>query len=312
MKLRTWLLVLEAALFVYAGICCFSLVSFIAEDFGSKFALFARYLPYTLMNIIPIHLLLVLHFALHPYSLKHKRWMLILNGAFICLGGFLMALLTAVYSFKGTYSSIVMGGITSLYPLDALILGLLYSLLGFALYFYGLKKYQGKNDRFPDPKPRRVWRILIGIFGSLFLLTALFFMGDLALFFYTLDYSLSNWWEMLSFYLLMALPAVELGFYVYGYKECQDPTKAQYRQFHYAVAMAGSALAVSIFFFIAMIVNPLFLMESGMALLPIDFMNSIPVGPVSLLASAYAAPLVAFLLFLRPKKKKGPETKDSD
>ena len=178
MKLRTWLLVLEAALFVYAGICCFSLVSFIAEDFGSKFALFARYLPYTLMNIIPIHLLLVLHFALHPYSLKHKRWMLILNGAFICLGGFLMALLTAVYSFKGTYSSIVMGGITSLYPLDALILGLLYSFLGFALYFYGLKKYQGKNDRFPDPKPRRVWRILIGIFGSLFLLTALFFMDQ--------------------------------------------------------------------------------------------------------------------------------------
>jgi hypothetical protein len=65
---------------------------------------------------------------------------------------FLTALFAAIFAINGTYSSIVMGGVTHLYPLDSLLLGLLYSFIGFALYFYGYKKYDGKEDHFPTEK----------------------------------------------------------------------------------------------------------------------------------------------------------------
>jgi hypothetical protein len=42
-----------------------------------------------------------------------------------------------------------------------------------------------------------------------------------------MDYSMKNGWEMLSFYLLMALPSVELGFYEYGFKEERDEITAE-------------------------------------------------------------------------------------
>jgi magnesium-transporting ATPase (P-type) len=121
-----------------------------------------------------------------------------------------------------------------------------------------------------------------------------------------MDYSMKNGWEMLSFYLLMALPSVELGFYEYGFKEERDEITAEKKQFHYSVWMALSALLTVLFFFIAYLVNRDFLVESGVAYLPADFLKSIPFGPVFLFSAVLVAPLVAFFHFFpRSKKKDG-------
>jgi hypothetical protein len=302
MKKRILLLILEGLLFIYAGIAFYYLLWFLIYNVAASFVFFVRFLPYFLMNLIPVYLLFVMHLCLHPVSIKRKKLTLMVNGGVICLLGFLTALFAAIFAINGTYSSIVMGGVTHLYPLDSLLLGLLYSFGGFALYFYGYKKYDGKEDHFPTGKIKQ--KVLKSIFRPIFALVALFFIGALAHIFYTMDYSMKNWWEMLSFYLLMALPSVELGFYEYGFKEEMDPITSQKKEFHYSVWMALSALLTVLFFFIAYLVNKAFLVESGVAYLPADFLKSIPFGPVILFVSVLVAPLVAFFHFLSPSKKK--------
>jgi hypothetical protein len=310
MKKRTLLLILEGLLFVYAGISFYYLLWFLIYNVAAHFEFLIRFLPYLLMNLIPIELLFVLHLCLHPVSIKRKKLTLMVNGGIICLLGFLTALFAAVFTLNKTYSSIVMGGVTHLYPLDSLLLGLLYSFIGFALYFYGYKKYDGKEDRFPTEKIHQ--KVLKSIFRPIFAFIALFFIGGLAHLFYTIDYTQKNWWEMLSFYLLMALPSVEAGFYEYGFKEETDPIQSQYKAFHYSVWMALSALVTVLFFLVAYLVNPAFLVESGVAYLPADFLKSIPFGPFILIFGVLIPPLIAFFRFLRPSKKAKSEPSESE
>jgi hypothetical protein len=305
MKKRTLLLILEGLMFAYCGISLFYFVWFFIQDFGSDFAFLTKYIPFYLVNIIPVHLLFVLHLSLHPVSYKRKKLMLMVNGAVVAAGGFLTSLSIAILLFRGTYPSIIMGGVSYLYPLDDLILGLIYSICGFFIYFYGRTKYTGLDDAFPVKRDPIGLLILRDVFRPLYVLIALFFMGDLMHFFVTLDYTGINAGAMMSVYLLMILPLVGLGLYEYGYLEAPAAKKPA-RQLVYSVSLTAAALILTAWFWIGETVRPDFITESGMALFPIDFMKSIPFGPFFLFALAYSAPLAAFIRYLMPEKTKKP------
>lgn len=307
MKKRTLLLILEGLLFAYCGICLFYFVWFFIQDFGSNFAFLGKYLPFYLVNALPIHLLFVLHLSLHPISYKRKKLMLMVNGGLVSVEGFLVVLLIAIYLMRGIYPSVVMGGVSYLYPLDDLLLGLIYSACGFFIYYYGRKKYAGLDEVFPTKREPIGLLIIKDVFRPLYVLVSLFFMGDLMHFFVTLDYSGVNAGAMTSVYLLMALPLVALGLYEYGFLEAPVEKKPK-RQLIYSVSLVGAALILTTWFWIGERICPDFITESGMALFPIDFMKSIPFGPFFLFVLSFSAPLVAFVRYLRPEKA-SPEKK---
>lgn len=298
--------ILASVYYFIAALAFYLFMSLAISLVSSTFKGILRMWPYLLYLADAVYLLFVLHLAAHPLDEKKRIRTYEVNGTLILFFAFVVILVSAIYYQKGVYSAWVMGGISPLYPLDSFIGSFLLVIIGSLLYVYGhrLRKKPRSID-YVSFEGGKGLKVASFIFRSIFALVALFFAGSLLLMPFSFDTSFAHFGALFGFYLLMAYPSVLLGYYEWGYLD-HDPLIMKIRLFRSAPIFAVIGLALALYYWLDEWLDPYFLISSGQALLPADFMYSTKIGPYLLLIVSIASPLVAFGHFLKrmsPKKK---------
>ncbi len=303
---RTLNLILEALLFVICSFVLFTLVSSVGNAIGSTDSPIKRMLPYYLSSFSAIYLLFVSHLVLFPRDEKKLILTLKVNGVILAVLSFFSALLFIVYVANKTYSSFIMGMLTSLFPLDYFLLDLLILGVGIAFAYRGFRFPKGERVYFPY-EHGLTRKIFASIFRSLYVLFALYFFGAFLMSIAIANYGSPTWWCMLALWLLMGIPAGVLFYHDFFYKTAVKKTPEQSLKISFYV-LIGSAVFV-FYFLIALLVKKNFIVEDATALFTIDFMKSWNLVPFAVSFSVILPPAIAYLtsfLSLRKIKKASP------
>jgi hypothetical protein len=292
--------ILETVCYPFAGLALFLFVCLLCSEIGYSFANASVFWPYFLYLANVIYLLFILHFLAHPLSEKKRKLTYFVNGVVLTLASFIVVMMMTFFLENGTYPQIVIGGITSLYPLDGYLGSFLTLIAGFVIYYLGqrLEKHP-REIVYASLRGGMIHKVVASLFRPLYVLIALFFMGAILMIPATFDTSFAHFGGMLGFYLFLALPSVMLGFYEWDYAAIADPAAKQRRLCRLAVAFCLAGLVLSAWYGIASAVDPEFLIQDATALLPVDYMKSLLVGPLLLILTSLAAPLIAFFHFLK-------------
>lgn len=322
LKLRTIYKILFLIFLCFVACNFQRFIAFLIQDIGSYtmgkssgFDLLSTYYPYYLWNAINVYLAYVLYLILYPHSYEGKKKTYAINGIVLAALGFLLTLLIVIKWIDGNYPRAIMKSATFLYPLDCAFWGILIALFGGFLHFYGRKYYveEPEGNYFPKAKMPLYGKIPLVIFLSLYLLVALFFLGDMVLFFNSLDYSFSHPFGELIVFLLISLPVGGVGIYYFAYKEQRDPIKKEKICFFGSLGVFLLTLLTFLFLLINEKVDPNFLTEIATPLFPFDHMKmSAPaLGPMLCLILPALASLGGLLYSLILKiKKKGKKQDD--
>lgn len=299
----------ETICYFVAAWAMFVLVNGLVSSYASGFKNLASQWPYFLSLANSIYLLFALHLSAHPQNEKKRHLTLLVNGAILTLSSFLAILVIGINENIGVYSSFILGGMSPLYPLDGYLIGFLTLFVGTSMYFYEhLWAKRPKAVLFVTFEGGKTKKVVASIFRSVFALIALYFMGALDMAPATFDPSFEHFAGMIGFYLWMLLPSVMLAFYEWGYKDVPDATKKSKRLYWLSIVFLLSSLTLTGYYALAAHLDPQFLIQGGTALLPIDFMKSILLGPILLTVSSLSAPLVAFFYYLRHGTKDGEKS----
>jgi hypothetical protein len=286
----------EAILALIASLGIYFVLFFGLLDYASDDHFVPEYLPAYISVLMPSYLFIVYHLLLHPASYKRKRLTLICNGAVSAFLGLLILVMDIVYLANGTYTSVVMGGATSIYPLDTILASVLaYIPLGVAGIVYGIRLKDEGEGAYEPYTQGAVLHVLSSVFRPFVTIVSFFFLGAFITF-ETFDFS-SGWaWAgMLPLYILMIVPAVFGGLYEFSYRDMEEGSKKD----AYALKLSIIGLSVTavcfIWFEIAKGVNPMLVVEEGAALFPADFMGSLNIGPLLICLCAFCPLAVALV-----------------
>src|SRR5574344_920187 len=310
MGLKKFLKIIESVYFFLAALAMYYWVNIVMDEVGRKFQYLGKTLPFLLFLSGAILLLFALHLLAHPLNAKKMALTAEGNGLALVLLSFTTILLITIFILNGAYSSFVSGFLTSAYPLDAYIGSFLLLAAGTLLYAFGvhLKKHPLKDYPYSVHEWTKHGKLLTSISRPLFVLVALYFMGALLLSPFSFANAIPHLGGMIGFYLLMLLPTVMLVIYEWDYLD-KEPLPKRQRLYKNSVIMTLSSLILALWFWIAQAVDPQFLIEGATALLPIDFMGDVKVGPYLLLLLCLSSSLIAFLHYLnRNVPKKGAKS----
>jgi hypothetical protein len=288
--------IIETIYYPLAALAVFTFVSMMASDYGYGFANFWRLVPYLLYLILAVYFLFFLHLLMHSHTAVWRRRCFIINGAVIVALSFASIFLFSIYISIGALSGLLTDGITALYPLDAFIADFLFMVAGFGCYLYGMRlKSHPELDfqTYPAHEGGKTSHVFAAIFRPLFCLIALYFFGAFIVGMLTFDTSLTHFWAIFGFDLFLLAPSAYLAIYEWGYIDL-SPEKKLLSLPKYALISAVIGVFFTVYYFVANALDPFFLIASGTALFPIDFMTSLIIGPWLLVIVSLVAPSVAF------------------
>lgn len=247
-----------------AGIPFYEAIFALINDYGSGFAYTLEALPFYLCFLLLCPASgFFFFFALTDE--RSKAFYLSLSLA-LSIGGFLLVFLDAVFVLNGTFSSLLEGTYSALYPLDTLLIGLFIAFLS----LYGLYKWK-KSER---KHAFLGWRKLAEGLGKGFMaLVALFFAGDLLLSFLTMDFSFAHAASSFPLYMLALIMVIYVLTFLFPIRR-----RGLVNSLH-----LGLTVIFAIWFGVAYALDPYFLNLSMVAFFPIDFMGSLLVGPTVLI-----------------------------
>jgi hypothetical protein len=310
MREKTALKILETLLYPLAALAAFLLVNVLASEVAYQFQNLCKTLPFLLFLVNVLYFLFVFHLFVHPLSAEKRIQTAEVNGAILVASSFLVILLITIFKMNGTYSALLLGGITPLFPLDAYLGSFLLLIAGSLLYYAGvrLKKH-------PRPYPYNVheWKkkgakVATSIFRPFFVLVALYFFGALLLSPFLMSFSSAHAAGLIFFDFLMGLPSAMVALYEWNYLD-KEPLPQRQRLYKNSVIMTLLSLILALAYWLFQALDPLFLIEGAASLLPIDFLLSIKLAPYLLILLSLASSLIAFLHYLDrnvPKKPKNP------
>jgi len=302
---RTLFLILEALLFVICSAVFFTFISSVGNLIGASDSPLKRMLPYYLSVVGAIYLLFVSHIALFPTNEKKLQKTLKINGIILAAWGLLSAVLIVIYVVNHTYSSFIMGMVSSLFPLDYFLLDLLVMAVGAFFAYQGFRFPKGAERTYFPYEHSLTRKIFASIFRPLYVLVALYFTGAFFFCVGIANYGSSTWWCMLSLWLLMGVPGATLFYHEFFYKNGKDHPREQSLKIALC-ALLGSAFFV-FYFLIAILVKRNFIVEDATALFTIDFMKSWNLVPFAATFEAILPPAIAYLsLFISIRKGKKP------
>jgi hypothetical protein len=296
--------IVETISYFIAAWAMFVLVNGLVSSYASGFKNIAAQWPYFLSLVNGIYLLFALHLSAHPLNEKKRHLTFLVNGAILTLTSFVAIMVIGINENVGVYSSFILDGMSPLYPLDGYLLGFLTLFGGASMYFYEHQwAKKPKTAVFATFEGGKAKKVAASIFRSVFVLIALYFMGAFFVVPATFDPSFEHFSGMLGFYLMMVFPTLMLGFYEWGYKDVQDMGKKQKRLYRFSIVFLLLSLMLTGYFALLSHLDPQFLIQGGTALLPIDFMKNILLGPILLTVSSLSAPLIAFFYYLKGNLK---------
>lgn len=310
MKEKTALKILETVYYPLGGIACFLFVNVLSSEIAYQFENIGKTLPFLLFLANAIYFLFAFHLFIHPLSPKKRILTARVNGAVLVASSFLVILLITIFRMNGSYSSLLLGGITPLFPLDAYGGSFLLLLAGSGLYYAG--EWLQKHPR-PYPDNVHEWKgkrakIATSIFRPIFVLVALYFFGALLVSPFLMTFSLSHAAGLIFFDLLMGLPSAMVALYEWNYLDKQ-PLPQRQRLYKNSVIMTLLSLILALAYWLFQALDPLFLIDGAASLLPLDFLLSVKLAPYLLILLSLVSSLTAFLHYLDrnvPKKPKNP------
>ncbi|MCQ2742339.1 MAG: hypothetical protein MJ239_03465 [Bacilli bacterium] len=302
MKKKVIFYAIEAVLYCFASLAMWHLFVALLQDIGSEFAMIKYAAPHYLLCLTTIYSLFVFHLFVRPRSKEGLVKCSKINGIILGVLGLAIIGLSVAGIASGQYGSIVTGGISALFPLDHMLLGLLFAGAG-VLCFLSSRLFDFDELTYVEKPKSKVWDIFMHILIPIYTLVALFFFGDILYFFYMFDYSFVNFLPMLVVYAMCLIPTVWAAIYEWWYSSKEDEIAKQLLGLKLSYVALGVNILATALLILAIFVNPLFIAESGTALFPGDFMISIQFGPIFLSIAAIVTPIVAFSKNVKMDKK---------
>lgn len=302
-KANLILKIMEGVAFALSGLCLYYAFPDIVELLFSTTPDPVSMIPYFLMTILLLTIFFTSHALLHNASKTSRKVTLCLGGGLLLTLGAANTIYLMVLAFQGGFANLWESRFNLLYPVDSLIVSLLSDFLGAALILYGWKKADAVE--FVCPSKKAMWKRILGdyLFGPLFLMISMFFLGAFLHLPWTIDRDPKNLGVTLPFYFLMVLPVVEVGLYEYLARENKDEKKTYSYMMIGVTSFLGAGIVFSIWGYFASINNPYALTESMTAYFPIDSMGSMNLGPVLLTFINLLPGLIYLLNYLFAKKK---------
>jgi len=307
MKEKTALKIMESLYYFLAAIAFYLLMNLLANAISVSFADFAKSIPFLLFLGESVYLLFILHLLAHPLNQEKREKTAKVNGTILVGLSFGGIVCQAVYYRLGFQPSYVSGGVTPFYPLDGFIGHFILLGIGSLLYLFARNLHR-------DPRTYEwsvhEWtghgKVWTSLFRPLFALIALYFMGAVLVSPFRMNFSPSHAGGLIGFLLLMLLPSVMLAVYEWDYLD-KEPLPQRERLYRNSVLLTLAGLILSLWYWLAQALDPRFLVEGMIALLPFDFLFGVKIAPYLLIVSCLLSSLIAFLHYLNrnlPKKPK--------
>lgn len=301
--------IIETVYYFLAALVTFLFVNLLTSEASSKFQNLRKTLPFLLFLALAVYLLFILHFFAHPVNEEKRIRSASVNGAILVCLSFLVILLITIFKLNGTYTSLVEGGLTPLFPLDAYLGSFLLLFAGTFIYYSAqrLKKHPRPIVYNPHEWKGKGQKVLTSISRPLFALVALYFMGAFLLSPFLINWGSGHTFGLIAFMALMGLPSAMMGVYEWNYLD-KEPLPQRQRLYKNSVIMTLLSLVLALTYWLVQALDPLFLIEGAASLLPLDFLLSIKLGPYLLILLCLASSLTAFLHYLNRNVPNKPKT----
>jgi hypothetical protein len=287
----------ECLLYVFCAICLFQFVYVFASDL-QDFSHLWKMLPTYLSFLLPTYVLFVIRFLLAPVSENALKKTLFVNGIVLCVLSVATLGLIIVGFAQKSYSSIVQGGATPLYPLDLIILNGV--LCGLSVFWILSSRHSWSALVYSEQRGVR-WprKLLLGAIKGLFVLISLYFLGAFLCGLAFADYGGAYQGYMIPVYCLMLLPAGCLAVYEWFVQKGMPLNQAKRKGLFYSTSALGLSVLLSFLFLLFLKIQPDFLIEEATAYFPVDFMGSYAIAPFLLCITPTIASLTALISVLR-------------
>lgn len=298
--------IIEIPCFIFASIAMFLLIGLLDSLISNSLHDILKMWPYVIYLFDVVYLLFIIHSSIYPKSKESRVKVLKINGGILTFLSFAVICGEAIYVYKGIYPSFVIGGITSLFPLDSFIGSFLTLSSGYMLYFYGgwLAKHYREYPYLQRENKKKAIGFFSSLYRGIFVLIALYFFGAFIEIPVTFDAYSGHVGSLFGFYLFLLVPSLMLLFYEWFYRDVSEKNAKERNGTALSIASLSVSVVLSVYLIVDFIYDPYFLIEGAAGLLPIDFMHSLILGPTLLILSTVAISLVSMIRFIILNKKK--------
>lgn len=203
-----------------------------------------------------------------------------------------------------TYLSIVEGSPTRLFPLDTLLLSVVFIALGVCIILY-LKKLQAKHPYLVDHSRGNIVKKARGAyctFLSFFMLIALFGLaaGLYSLFIYDFKHGYA-FYGIMTILVYLLSPCI-LGFWEFYYNELKDEKKKEFL-LPISIVSCGMSLILTVLYFVALGTNMDAPANAGFGMFPVAFAASVNIATLLVVFSPLIFSVTALIKGLIARKK---------
>lgn len=298
--------------FIIAALCTFNFFYVICDVIGSivsgspdcAIRDLVRSLPILLTLLGLVHIFVSLHYTHRNVSDEKRTKGISYNSIASIVFGGATILYVIVGAIAGVYSSLVTGYPSILYPLDALLGGLLIVAIGVLSLLWN-KKFQSK---FPYLVPNRantakgVEKLFHHFFVGIWTLVALYGLSAVINSTYIVDWTHGHVFYSVMLVLMFALPVFYLMIWEFYYNELKEEN----RNDMLLVSISGIALSVVIVGLYALAYNldPQAPDLACFGILPVDYTASVNAGTYIYGIANLVIPVTALIKALIANKKK--------
>lgn len=295
-KKRMVQLMVQDLLYILISLLFIPFLFAFLNDYGTSFALVGKMLPFYLSIALAIELLIAYHLSLYPGNAKKLRLTYLVNGAILVIGGLFAGILFFVGRLKGAYY-------VAAFPYDTVIIdAVVIAAGGWALY-KGIKFTDEGLVYYPYEKGL-ARKILSSIFRPFFVIISLY---TTSAFFYLIgiaNYGSETWWGMLPVWLLLGAPAALMFYYEWFFKPMAPEKKDKLFRLKVVFGTLSIVLALTLWFLIALMVKPNFIIEDATNIFMVDFMGSYYLSPYIITVPTLIVLVTAMIISFLPAKKK--------
>lgn len=262
-----------------------------------------RNLPLFLTLFMSIWGLLLLQASFR--KVNDKKWHRSLMKDAICLIAFagVNILYVIVGLIDGTYSSIVEGSPSAIFPLDSVIFSIAFVLIGMFVILY-LKKYQESHPYLVPTRGQIVTKArgLYCTFVTFWLLVALFgFAGGLyTIFIYDFVHGYAFYGIATIFAYL--LPAILLGFWEFNYNELKEDKKKEILLPLSIISLCASVI-VTVLYFVSLGTNLDAPSNAGFGMFPVTFAANVNIATMIVVITPLVVSVTALIKGILLRRK---------
>ncbi|MCI2069425.1 MAG: hypothetical protein LKJ88_07680 [Bacilli bacterium] len=296
------LLILESLLYILFSVITVTALGSFNNFLGSTDSVLKRMLPFYLSVISLFYLLIVLHLIIFPKDSQKLKLTYKINGIILAGLSFFAVLMTIINLIDKTYASLVSGVLSSLFPLDYLLLDL--AILGASIYLTltGFRYKEDPQQVYYPFQGGKVKKVFSSFFLGLFFLLSSYLTGAFLSEIFIANYGSSTWFNMFILWLLLGVPGFFFFYHEWFFMPKAFLNKEAKKKVSLILLIIGCVLSLS--FIIALLVKPNFIVEDATALFPIDYMKSWNLAPYLLSLMAILPPFCFFLTTLKKEEKK--------